>query len=170
MNTDLMTKLQTLIYSNQDKLEQLVEALESVCKESNTTVAPEAKHPLEDYTISEKDIGALVFIDGKVSPKPVTHFMLDDKYVFNNREGIWYKDDFKPYTDSIKLHFKPHYATEGSSAPSELVEGRWVAVLFENGTIDITEDYTDFFWAASGHSCNIIGYQILSFVNPILEK
>ncbi len=31
MNTDLMTKLQTLIYSNQDKLEQLVEALEDVC-------------------------------------------------------------------------------------------------------------------------------------------
>lgn len=63
MNTDLMTKLQTLIYSNQDKLEQLVEALESVCEMGNTIVAPKAKHPLEDYTISEKDIGSNVHYD-----------------------------------------------------------------------------------------------------------
>ena len=52
MNTDLMTKLQTLIYSNQDKLEQLVEALEDVCNEINTVLALEPKiatmHPYDD--------------------------------------------------------------------------------------------------------------------------
>ncbi len=40
MNTDLMAKLQTLIYSNQDKLELLVEVLEDVCNESSAEVAP----------------------------------------------------------------------------------------------------------------------------------
>ncbi len=46
MNTDLMIKLQTLIHSNQDKLEQLVKALEDVCNEINTILAPE--NPYDD--------------------------------------------------------------------------------------------------------------------------
>ena len=171
MNTDLMTKLQTLIYSNQDKLEQLVEALESVCELGNTIVAPKAKHPLEDYTISEKDIGALVFIEGKVSPKPVTHMMLDGDYIYNNREGVWYKDDFKPYTNTIKLHFRPFHATRDSEMPSELVEGIWVALLFSDGTTEVTEHADSYYWKDCGDgACTIVGYQVLSFVNPILEK
>ena len=173
MNTELMSKVQTLIYSNQDKLEQLVEALESVCNESNITVTPEPvialKHPLEDYTVSEKDIGSLVFIEGRVSPKPVTHRLLDDDYVFRNHVGVWYKDDFKPYIDTIKLHFKPFYATKDSEMPSELKDGVWVAVLLDNGVIYISEDASDFIWR-SGNQYDTVGYQVLSFVNPVLDK
>jgi len=171
MNTDLMTKLQTLIYSNQDKLEQLVEALESVCELGNTIVAPKAKHPLEDYTISEKDIGALVFIEGKVSPKPVTHMMLDGDYIYNNREGVWYKDDFKPYTNTIKLHFRPFHATRDSEMPSQILKTDCIAMLFSNGIVDVTNSPDSYYWKDDGDGCCvIIGYQILSFVNPVLEK
>jgi len=172
MNTELMTKVQTLIYSNQDKLEQLVEALESVCDVSNTILATKAKHPLEDYIVSEKDIGSLVKLWDVTEAGAFTSFLtsVDKEKVdshYGNKDAWW--DNAKPFTDTIKLHFKPFVATEDSKMPSELKYGAWVAVLLDNGAIDISEDANDFIWG-SGNELDIVGYQVLSFVNPILDK
>lgn len=170
MNTDLMTKLQTLIYSNQDRLQQLVEALESVCSKSNTTVATEPKvapkHPLDDYTISEKDVGSLFLVDDEYLDLLSG---VGDRFVGMRDCGSHYSWEIKPYTNTIKLHFRPFHATEDSKMPSELKHGTWVAVLLDNGVIDISEDASAFIWR-SGCECVIIGYQILSFVNPVLDK
>lgn len=176
MNTDLMTKLQTLIYSNQDRLEALVEALESVCKEGGivdtTTVATTPKHPLIPYTVSEKDIGSLVKLwdtseaGAFISILTSVHKEKVDLQ-YGNKDAWW--DNAKPFTDIIKLHFKPFVATEDSKMPNELKNANWVAILLDNGVVDISEDASDFIWT-SGNQFNIVGYQIISFINPVLEK
>jgi hypothetical protein len=172
MNTALMTQIQTLIYSNQDRLEALVEALEGVCKEGNTEVSPTPKHPLINYTVSEKDIGSLVKLWDTTEAGAFMSILtsIDKEKVdlhYGNKDAWW--DNAKPFTDTIKLHFHPFVATENSEMPSELEYPAWVAVLLANGVIDISEDASDFIWR-SGCEFDIVGYQILSFVNPILDK
>lgn len=164
-----MTQIQTLIYSNQDKLEQLVEALEGVCKESNTTVAPKVKHPLEGYTISEKDIGSLFLVDDECLDLLSG---VGDRFVGMRYCGSHYSWEIKPYTDTIKLHFRPFHATRDSEMPSQVLKTDCIAMLFSNGTIDVTNSPDSYYyWKDDGDGCCvIIGYQILSFVNPVLEK
>jgi len=176
MNTALMTKLQTLIYSNQDKLEALVGALESVCKEENATVAPEAIHPLESTVLSKKDIGSLVhYWDGgdmNVGTGAVLrHIHEGEEYKYHVGSLVW--TDASPYRGAIKLHFKPHYATEDSERPSELTKPAvqvWVAMLFNGGNIIVSPRTDPYSWKIVEDCPYVIGYQVLSFVNPILEK
>ena len=104
MNTELMIKAQTLLYSHTDKLEALVVALESVCLKSNTEVPDTSTHPLINYTVSEKDIGSLVYL-WDVVDYGFSDFLADvDKYKvdlnYGNREAWW--DNAKPYTDTFK--------------------------------------------------------------------
>lgn len=174
MNTDLMTKLQTLIYSNQDKLEQLVEALESVCELGNTTVAPKGKHPLEDYTISEKAIGSVVTFGHSEGTMNKAGILTD---LAAKSAGVPYEvvgchwRYAVPYADTVKLHFRPFHATKDSAMPDELVHTDWVALLFNCGYITVTEYPAASDWALNEDNKGvIIGYQILSFVNPVSDK
>lgn len=174
MNTALMTQIQTLIYSNQDKLEQLVEALESVCELGNTIVAPKAKHPLEGYTISEKDIGSVVTFGDSEGTMNKDGLLTD---FATNRGSIPYEvvgchwRYAVPYTNTVKLHFRPFHATKDSAMPSQVLKTDCIAMLFSNGTIDVTNSPDSYYWKDDGDGCCvIIGYQILSFVNPVLEK
>lgn len=173
MNTALMTQIQTLIYSNQDKLEQLVEALESVCEQGNTTVAPKAKHPLEDYTISEKAIGSVVTFgdsEGTMNKAGIlTDFAANLGFVPYEVVGCHWRYAV-PYTNTVKLHFRPFHATKDNDMPGDVKAGTWTAILIENGVIGITRDPHLYCWKDSGEGDAIIGYQILSFVNPVLEK
>lgn len=173
MNTELMIKAQTLLYSNTDKLEALVEALESVCNESNTEVPETSKHPLIDYTVSEKDIGSLVKLWDSVEAGAFTSFLTSvDKdrlsFCYGNKDAWW--DNAKPYTDSIKLHFKPWVPTEEDVPPKELKDCVGFAVLLENGDIVVSMSPNYFFWDKDTGNYSIVGYCKLDFVNPILDK
>lgn len=158
-------------------LEELVKAME-IClggKEygsggvdgSGLVEAPtQPKHPLEDYQITEKDIGSLVVFGGDEWHVPFAGPLLgideEDGYI----SGESYQDKAKPCLDPIALHFIPFYATEDSVAPDDL--GEHYAVLWSNGDIELVlnvynEDWThkklDELW--------IIGYRPLKFVNPL---
>ncbi len=179
MNTDLMIKLQTLIHSNQDKLEQLVEALESYCKgacnENNIIKYPWVpRHPYDDYKVSEKDIGSVVklwdhHLHNK-SPCSVLTRLNTTKACLNYGDVDAWWNKAAPYTDIIKLHFNPYYATADSEMPSELHRGMWIALLFNTGTIDITDCPDDHYWRNNEDFQYIVGYQVLQFVNPVLDK
>jgi len=174
MNTELMVKAQTLLYSHIDKLEALVEALESVCSESNTEVPETPIHPLINYTVSEKDIGSLVKLWDTTEVNSLTSFLtsVDTDEInlhYGNKDNYW--DNAKPYTDTIKLHFKPWVAIEGIGMPSDVASGDCVYVLFNDGRIEGDCNPEDWIWDNSNAvHCTIIGYCKLSFVNPVLEK
>lgn len=172
MNTELMIKAQTLLYSHTDKLEALVVALESVCLKSNTEVPDTSTHPLINYTVSEKDIGSLVKLWDATEAGAFTSFLtsLDKDKVdlhYGNKDAWW--DNAKPYTDNIKLHFKPWVATEEGGMPSDVKSGDCVAWLNAQGGVTVTCDPEHYKWRAN-EELTIIGYCKLSFVNPILEK
>ena len=132
----------------------------------------EPKHPLEDYEVTEKDVGSLVCVwDAGDEEYPKL-----DKLLGYSAEAEFYPyvaDSsnyryIKPYLDPIALHFIPFYATEDSVAPDDL--GEHYAVLWNNGDIELVlnvynEDWThkklDELW--------IIGYRPLKFVNPLEE-
>jgi hypothetical protein len=176
MNTDLMTKLQTLIYSNQDKLEQLVGALENVCNESSTVMTPKytwaPKNPYDDYVVSEKDVGSIVKLwNNGSTPRHRILARLDTNFEVRNYSdgGVWW-DNAAPCTDPVKLNFKPFYATADSEMPSELHSGMWIALLFNEGAIDITDCPDNYGWSYHEGFQYIVGYQVLQFVNPVLDK
>ena len=168
MNTELMVKVQQLIYNNQDRLEALVEALESVCEEINTVVTPEVKEP---YRITEKDVGSLVQVEGVLRAKVVTSPMLSEEFVYSTRDGFYTKEDFTPYLDPIKLHFKPFTATETSQVPDDL--GKHHAILWSHGGVSLhTYSPSKDCWKGkkSDFHPKIVGYCPLQFVNTVLEK
>ena len=171
MNTELMVKAQVLLYSNTDKLEALVEALESVCNEGNTNVPKTTKHPLIDYTVSEKDIGSLVKLWDSAEAYAIDGILveLDEEELqpYASRRDMWW-ESCSPYRDNIKLHFKPWIPTDEDVPPKELKDCVGFAVLFENGdtTVSVSPNY--FFWNKGNSS--IVGYCKLDFVNPILDK
>lgn len=173
MNTELMIKAQTLLYSHTDKLEALVVALESVCLKSNTEVPDTSTHPLINYTVSEKDIGSLVYL-WDVVDYGFSDFLADvDKYKvdlnYGNREAWW--DNAKPYTDTFKLHFKPWVATSENKMPTDVASGDLVYVLFNNGEIKGDCNPEDWIWSVNKLiNTPIVGYCHIKFVNPILEK
>lgn len=173
MNTELMIKAQTLLYSHTDKLEALVVALESVCLESNTEVPDTSTHPLINYTVSEKDIGSLVYL-WDVVDYGFSDFLADvDKYKvdlnYGNREAWW--DNAKPYTDTFKLHFKPWVVTSENKMPTDVASGDLVYVLFSNGEVKGHCNPEDWIWSVNKLiNTPIVGYCHIKFVNPILEK
>jgi hypothetical protein len=173
MNTELMVKAQTLLYSNTDKLKALVEALESVCNESNTEVPEIPKHPLINYTVSEKDIGSLVKLWDTTEAGAFTSFLtsIDKGKVdlhYGNKDAWW--DNAEPYTDTFKLHFKPWVPTEEDVPPKELKDCVGFAVLLENGGIVVSMSPNYVFWDKDKGNSSIVGYCKLDFVNPILDK
>lgn len=173
MNTELMVKAQTLLYSNTDKLEALVGALESVCNESNTNVPETAKHPLINYTVSEKDIGSLVKLWDSVEEYAINGILVDldeeGDQPYASRKDIWWQS-CSPNTDTIKLHFKPWVPTEEDVPPKELKDCVGFAVLLENGDIVVSMSPNYFFWHKHKGNSSIVGYCKLDFVNPILDK
>jgi hypothetical protein len=60
--------------------------------------------------------------------------------------------------------------------PTELDSCKFVALLFKNGSIEVggEELLTCYYWkqnpSHAAYEHGVIGYQILSFVNPVLEK
>jgi hypothetical protein len=188
--TDTLQKALSILTAqaaNPLALEELVKAMETCLegKEYNGSgvdgsglVGAEIKpeHPLEDYEVTEKDVGSLVYVwDAGDERYPKL-----DKLLGYSAEAEFYpyvadSSNYrcaKPCLDTIALHFIPFYATENSVAPDDL--GEHFAVLWSNGDIELAlnaynnnnnNDWThkklDEFW--------IIGYRPLKFVNPLEE-
>lgn len=164
-------------------LEELVKAMEACLEgkeygssEDNLEAAVEApvqpKHPLEDYEVTEKDVGSLVYVwDTGCEGYPKLEKLLGYSAKAESYSYVTDSTNYsysKPYLDPITLHFKPFYATEDSVAPDDL--GEHYAVLWSNGDIELilnvyseswTREKLDEFW--------IIGYRPLKFVNPSEE-
>ena len=185
--TDTLQKALSILTaqaSNPMALEALVEAMQA-CLEGEqydgigcsgdslkaTVEAPvKPKHPLEDYQITEKDVGSLVLVSDSGDGKIRELGKIDansNEYPFEDTSGYGWKHA-KPHLDPIKLHFRPFYATSDSVAPDDL--GEHFAVLWSNGEIELAlnvynNDWThkklDEFW--------IIGYRPLNFVNPLKQ-
>ena len=138
-----------------------------------TVEAPvQPKHILEDYQITEKDVGSLVLVASSILYPEWRGGVLVE--ADDGSDGLPYKvmGDWwrytKPHLDPISLHFIPYYATPDSVAPDDL--GEHFAVLWSNGEIELAlnvynNDWThkklDEFW--------IIGYRPLKFVNPLKQ-
>lgn len=148
------------------------EAPESGLQAVELPTAKEAikKHPLEDYKITEKDVGSLVaaWDDAECLGRAgsLSKVVWND-YPFEMENGNSWKHA-KPYLDPVALHFKPFYATEEDIPPSDLEDGKWYAMLMEDGSIDISCYPTEWNW--NSDDSPIIGYRPLSFVNPILDE
>lgn len=135
------------------------------------------KHPLEDYKITEEDVGSLVVLwdDGDTVMEPQVSRLVkvgktSDPYI-DQRGHSW--DNAKPHLDPVALHFIPFHATDEDIPPSDLKDGEWYAVLFVDGSVHCT-DYLEYgYWSKCEEGIphpTIIGYRPLSFVNPILEN
>lgn len=175
-NIEQMIKVQELIYSNPDKLESILTAIESVLSptigEGDTVVAPEeikAPKPWwEDYKWGEKDVGSLFLERGYINPEFLIQFMDGD---IESACSFYSSDDCIPYTGDIKLHFKPWKAEEGK-VPEDL--GPFIAILWQDGEIEVAKvedlDLECVFSPASDadffHS-EVVGYCNINFVNPI---
>lgn len=172
--TDTLQKAMAILIANPIALEELVKAMEACLegKEYNGSGADgsglveaeiKPKHPLEDYQITEKDVGSLVWYS------PQSDF--GDFPNYDILSTAHSKDSYQrwqPVLDTVKLFFRPFYATEDSVAPDDL--GQHYAVLWSNGDIELilnvyneswTREKLDEFW--------IIGYRPLKFVNPLEE-
>lgn len=165
-------------------LEELVKAME-IClggKEygssgvdgSGLVEAPtQPKHPLEDYQITEKDIGSLVVFGGDEWHVPFAGPLLgideEDGYI----SGESYQDKAKPCLDPIALHFIPFYATPNSVPPEDI--GNHFAVLWNDGRENVYNNFSceweEDDWRNYGLNDEgyIIGYRPLKFVNPLEE-
>lgn len=144
------------------------EALES---ELQAVEEPIKKHPLEDYKITEKDIGSLVVLSdpgGHRNIKASILLEIEDDLAFPYKDGRFAWQHAKPYLDPVALHFKPWHATDEDVPPSDLKDGKWYAMLMEDGSIDISCYPTEWNW--NSDDSPIIGYRPLSFVNPILDE
>jgi hypothetical protein len=123
--------------------------------------------------ISHEDIGSIIYYGDEENDNLDNIGILDDinRYdpAFRVDESNWLYA--KPYTDPVKLHFKPFIATKDSRPPSELGEGTWVAMLMNTGDIQITDDPYTYCWESATYVNEmIVGYQVLSFVNPVLGE
>lgn len=189
--TDTLTKALSILTAQAASpaaLEALVEAMEAclegkqydgsgVVVEGLVEEAVQPKHPLEDYQITEQDVGSLVLVASSILYPEWRGGVLvgaDD-----GSDGLPYKlaGDWwpcaKPHLDTISLHFKPYHATPDSVAPDDL--GEHFAVLWNDGEI-ITYDRD-----SNGLHINswkrfedeeddyMIGYRPLKFVNPLKQ-
>lgn len=169
-NTKLI-ELMTIAASNTDFLDKIISATKLIVTDTDTS--SETKN--EKYEVSEKDIGSLCYFTDcehdnddyvgvltKIAPfnQPYKELMGD------------YWTHCKPYTDAIKLHFKPFTATNNSGKPSDCSDE--YALLMSNG--DMVFSSRNFHlpdgiflknWRSDRH---VIGYCPLCFVNPILDK
>ena len=185
MNEQLQKGLDILISnsSNPMALEALVQALEAtlegkqyygsgVVLEAAVEAVAKPKHPLEDYKITEKDIGSLVaaWDDAEcLSRAGSLSKVVWNDYPFEMENGTSWKHA-KPHLDPISLHFKPFYATEEDIPPSDVKNGEFVAILLEDGEIRIDDTPREWNWANNVIGFRIVGYRPLSFVNPILDE
>lgn len=175
--------------SNLMALEALVQALEAtlegkqydgsgVVLEAAVEAPIKPKHPLEDYKITEKDIGSLVVLSDRGGDSHLVETVLcevgaDLDYPYkDSRDFAWQRA--RPHLDPISLHFKPFYATADSKAPDDLGDIGY-AVLWNDGDISVydnTDEIDENAWHIVG-DCEdeqyIIGYRPLSFVNPLLN-
>lgn len=182
--TDTLRKAMAILIANPTALEELVKAMEA-CLEgkeydgsggdgSGLVEAPtQPKHPLEDYQITEKDIGSLVVFSGDEWHVPFAGPLLgideEDGYI----SGESYQDKAKPCLDPIALHFIPFYATPNSVPPEDL--GNHFAVLWNDGRENVYNNFSceweEDDWRNYGLNDEgyIIGYRPLKFVNPLEE-
>lgn len=173
MNND-NTKLFELLHiaaSNADFLDEIISAAKSVITDAD--LSSEAKN--EKYEVSEKDVGSLCHF---------TDYENDDDTYVGLLTGITSPDEqpyesdgchwvyCKPYTDTLKLHFKPFTATETSSKPLDCSDE--YALLMSNGDMVFSSRNSHLpngiflkNWRGDRH---VIGYCPLRFVNPILDK
>ena len=179
--TDTLTKALSILTAqaaNPVALEALVEAMQA-CLEGeqydgsgdSLKAAVEAeikpKHVLEDYKITEKDVGSLVWYN--------SHSDFGDFSNFDILNACHSKDSYKhwePVLDTFKLFFKPYYATPDSVAPDDL--GEHFAVLWNDGEITIYNRDSNGLHINSwkrfeGEDDYMIGYRPLQFVNPLKQ-
>lgn len=135
---------------------------------------PIKKHPLEDYKITEKDIGSLVLVWDDVDQDDASVTSLGDvreegHYPVKSHNGCGWQYA-KPYLDTVALHFKPWYATEEDIPPPDVKNGEFVAILLEDGEIRIDDTPREWNWANNVIGFRIVGYRPLSFVNPIVDE
>lgn len=190
MNEQLSKGLDLLISHSQDTmtLERLVTAMET-CLDATQydgsltvtgdcilpPVQPEAiaepKHILEDYQITEKDVGSLVLVrDDDIWVVRGLDGVNESHYAYPFKDGLgvgW--AEAIPYLDPIALHFRPFYATPDSVAPDDL--GEHFAVLFNDGDVVLAQGCEcAAFWQNLGDGYEyIIGYRPLKFVNPLKQ-
>ena len=175
--TDNLQKALHILTSNPLALEALVEAMEA-CLEGkqydgsgdSLKAAVEAeikpKHPLEDYKITEKDVGSLVLFGDNGHVDILTGHGTDSHWPFETADDSY--SYAEPHLDPIALHFKPFYATPDSVAPDDL--GEHFAVLFNDGDVVLAQGFECVtFWRHYGDVGEeyIIGYRPLKFVNPL---
>ncbi len=135
--------------------------------------AVQPKHPLEDYQITEKDVGSLVLVASSILYPEWRGGVLvgaddgSDGLPYNVM-GDWWRYA-KPHLDTISLHFKPYYATPDSAAPDDL--GEHFAVLWNDGDVILKGGLNPSEWRYYGDVGEpyIIGYRPLNFVNPLKQ-
>lgn len=142
-----------------------------VVTQGHTEAPVQPKHPLEDYQITEKDVGSLcVFTRSGVGEINILHTFDngDTDYPFRTKGGYW-RRSAEPYLDPIKLHFIPYYATPDSVAPDDL--GEHFAVLWNDGDVILKGGLNPSEWRYYGDVGEpyIIGYRPLNFVNPLKQ-
>jgi hypothetical protein len=193
--TDTLAKALSLINSKSTDtiaLEALVKVMERVLTEGGYEGSgvgesgleeagigsnePIYKHPLEDYTVSQKDIGSVVTVWDRYSHNSEVT-ILKDVVLYNNLPFQTENSSYTyaaPYRGPIKLHFKPYHATPDSKDPEDLLDGdpEFIALLWDNGMVNVKYTWSiadSSFWKFDPTE-HIVGYCPLFFVNPILDS
>lgn len=128
------------------------------------------KHILEDYQITEKDVGSLVLVSDSGDGRIRELGKIDansNEYPFEDTSGFGWKHA-KPHLDPIKLHFRPFYATSDSVAPDDL--GEHIMILWSDGCECYypRRDLLKADWQrCDRYDRYVIGYRPLQFVNPL---
>lgn len=167
----------TSVTASPDAFEELESALAEVVAEDKV------KHPLEDYQISQKDVGSLLeFFDdlkfdydglARIGTLKGSLDPLDHEYTYlDNTDTPW--QYARPYLGELKLHFIPHHAADPGVIPPELLAGNFDAIvsLWDDGTIfmmDEIDQDDEYLWSSYGEH-SIVGYLPLNFVNPLKES
>ncbi len=134
------------------------------------------KHILEDYQITEKDVGSLCVFSEDLCEDTIEILRSVDsrdcEWPFQSERDYWFQGAER-YLGSVALHFIPFYATEDSVAPDDALAADFVATLWSDGDITIWDKECGQCslcanWVYDEYSY-IIGYRPLSFINP-LEK
>jgi hypothetical protein len=174
--TDTLQKALAILTAqaaNPIALEELVKAMETCLEgkeydgsgvDGSGLVEAEIKpkHPLEDYKITEKDVGSLVWYS------PQSDF--GDFPNYDILSTAHSKDSYQrwqPVLDTVKLFFRPFYATEDSVAPDDL--GEHYAVLWSDGRISALSETWGELWTKDEDQPYAVGYRPLKFVNPLEE-
>lgn len=173
--TDTLRKAMAILIANPAALEELVKAMEACLEDKEygssgvdgsglVEATVRLKHPLEDYQITEKDVGSLVLV-GEGYIGVLSGYGADPLWPFETAD-----DDYscaEPYTASVALHFIPFYATEDSVAPGDL--GDHFAVLWSDGRISALSETWGELWTKDEDQPYAVGYRPLKFVNPLEE-